>query len=214
MILVDDHFIAVNKAAGVVVGSHSGDDSSVSQALYEEFGERDLRAVNRIDRPVSGVVLFARSKVAMEKASALFRNRQVNKLYWAIVEKIVEGNAHLEHRLAHDQKHKKARIDEANGKQAMLDLSIVKTLDNYTMLEVVPSTGRFHQIRVQLAEFGHPIKGDVKYGARRRNRDRAIHLHARSLSFEHPITGEPLFIAANPASDPLWDLWPQQLPKN
>lgn len=211
----DNHFIAVNKKAGQIVQGDKTGDIPLSEIVadflkvkYEKPGDAFIGVIHRIDRPVSGVVLFAKTSKGLSKMNELFRLRSIQKTYWALVEgKVPENEGVLVHYLSKNEEknRSKALLEPKDGYlRCELKYKTIKVLDNYTLLEVDPLTGRHHQIRVQLSAMNWPIKGDVKYGARRGNTDRSICLHARKLNFEHPIKKEQVNIeAAIPKSWPL-----------
>lgn len=202
----DAHLIAVNKPGGLAVQADKTGDPFLLDRMVELLPQdRSLALPHRLDRPVSGVVLVTRTPEALAAMNALFAARAVAKTYWAIVPGTPLAAGTWEHRLVHDTHHHKARIVE----DAAIDLSrtAFKRLamgDRYALLELIPDAGRFHQLRAQCAVAGFPIKGDVKYGARRGEKDRTIALHARSLSFRHPFTGAAILLQAAPPSSPLW----------
>ncbi len=212
----DNHLIAVNKPSGILVQpDKSNDDSlevSVKQYIkskYQKPGEVFLGVCHRIDRPVSGVVVLAKTSKALARMNEMFKNKEVNKTYWAAVEKMpAEKEGTLIHWL---KKNEQKNISRAWNKEipgtlrCELHYLWLKSIDNYHLLEINPFTGRHHQIRVQLSAMGCPIKGDVKYGARRGNRDGSIHLHARKVEFIHPVKKEQIEITAPvPAGDNVW----------
>ena len=203
----DNHLIAVNKQSGEIVqGDKTGDiplSEKVAEYLrvkYEKPGDAFIGVVHRIDRPVSGVVLMARTSKALSRMNEQFRERLIKKTYWALVEGAVEvANGTLVHYLTKNEAKNTSRaLKEPREGYLRCELrySVIKVLDRYTLLEVEPLTGRHHQIRVQLSAMGWAIKGDVKYGARRGNPDRSICLHARMLRFEHPVKKEPVEVIA------------------
>ncbi len=202
--------IAVSKAAGVPVQPDPTGDLDLLGRVRSELHEPQVQLVHRIDRPVSGVVLFARDADALPQLHALFRDRGVTKVYWAIVEGKADATEPivLEHTLQHDAQAHKARVSSiASRLPSRTRVRALAYGDNYTLVEAVPAGGAFHQIRAQLAAWGHPIKGDVKYGARRGEKDRSIALHARSLRFKHPITDAEVYIeAVAPSITPWSDL--------
>jgi len=210
----DNHLIAVNKQAGQIVqGDKTGDiplSALVAEYLritYKKPGDAFIGVIHRIDRPVSGVVLFARTSKGLSKMNELFRSRAVKKTYWALVEgKVTQESGTLVNYLSKNEEKNTSRAltEPREGYlRCELNFKVLEVLDNYTLLEVDPLTGRHHQIRVQLSAAGWPIKGDVKYGARRGNADRSICLHARSVSFEHPVKKEAVCIES-----PAPESWP------
>ena len=211
----DNHVIIVSKSSGEIVqGDKTGDtplSETVKAYIKETCGKPGnvfLGVVHRLDRPVSGVVLFARTSKALSRLSEMFRTRAVRKTYWAIVTtppRQEEGT--LTHWLTRDEKTNKARAYDCevpNSKQAILDYKLIASSDRYWLLEVELHTGRHHQIRCQLSKMGCPIKGDLKYGAARSNPDGSISLHARRLQFEHPVSKIPIDVTAPVPDDKLW----------
>ncbi|TVQ40300.1 MAG: RNA pseudouridine synthase [Spirochaetaceae bacterium] len=174
---------------------------------------RFLGVVHRIDQPVAGLVLFARSAEALRRLHRLFRERAVDKRYWAVVEgDLPQESGTLEHHLSNDRRTNRATAHQLPGsdrKRARLDYVVAGRSRRYTLVEIRLHTGRHHQIRAQLAAAGAPIKGDLKYGARRSNPGGGIYLFARALRFTHPMTGRPLELIAEPPPDVLWDLFPR-----
>lgn len=175
---------------------------------YNKLGEVFLGVVHRLDRPTTGIVAFARTSKALTRMNDLFKNRETEKTYWALVKKCPEPpKAVLVHYLKRNEKNNtsKAHSKEVpESKIASLDYKVIKRLDNYTALEINLHTGRHHQIRAQLSAIGSPIKGDLKYGADRSNPDGGISLHARKLVFTHPVSKEQLEIVAPVPADPIW----------
>ncbi len=208
VILFEDAWmLAVSKPAGMPVQSDPTGDVDLVSWLRDQLKDPGIQLVHRIDRPVSGVVLLARSPEALPVLHAMFRERRMQKHYWAIVEGRVQlaGTLMLEHSLEHDQRsHRSNVIKGSEEGTARTHVRVVAQGDRYTLVEAVPEGGAFHQIRAQLGAWGHPIKGDVKYGARRGEKDRSIGLHARSLRFVHPFTGTDMSIAAPCPATPLW----------
>lgn len=203
---LDGQLCAALKPAGMPVQPDLTGDASLLELLSRQLADPGLGLVHRLDRPVSGVVLFARDAATLAELNRLFRERRVEKRYWAIVEGRA-GNGVAEHHLLHDTKAHRARVLPAGadtGEPARLRTTVLAHGDRYTLVEAVPEGGAFHQVRTQLAATGHPIKGDVKYGARRGEKDRSIALHARSLRFQHPATGGTLTIEAPAPEGPLW----------
>lgn len=196
-------------------GDKSGDTplSEVVKAYiatkYNKPGAVFLGVVHRLDRPTSGIVIFARTSKALSRLNKLFSERQTQKTYWAIVKKAPQNHSGtLTHYLKRNTKQNKSYAyakEVPDTKKAILDYNIIKKLDNYTLLEINLHTGRHHQIRSQLTAIGSPIRGDLKYGFDRSNKDGSISLHARTLAFVHPVKKEPLtLIAPVPTSDAIW----------
>jgi 23S rRNA pseudouridine1911/1915/1917 synthase len=212
----DNHLIAVNKRPSDIVQTDHSEDTpmteSVKQYLKEKYdkpGDAFLGVIHRIDRPVSGVVLFAKTSKALERMNALFKKREVVKKYWAVVKTMPpEQSGHLIHYLIRNRKQNKsyANILEKTGSViAELKYEVMNQSDRYILLEIELLTGRHHQIRAQLAAIGCPIKGDLKYGFPRSNPDASIHLHARELSFLHPVKNETVRILAKPPDEVIWN---------
>lgn len=208
VLLYEDAFLCLAmKPAGMPVQPDLSGDVSLLDMVQINYDDRAIGLVHRLDRPVSGVVVFARDAETLAALNSMFRDRLVEKVYWAIVEGAFKEPRTLNHRLIHDQKMKRAKETSASDPDAaevVLDVKPMKIGDRYTLLEIRPTGGAFHQIRAQLALAGHPIKGDVKYGARRGEKDRSIMLHARSLAFQHPITEAQIFVEGPSPNAPLW----------
>lgn len=200
----DADLVAALKPATLPVQADLTGDRDLLSFLQGQLGCGALHLLHRLDRPVSGVVLFARNAHAAAVLSEQFRTRAVEKVYWAIVEGQVNGAMHLAGDLVRDGKRRKAHIVQRAQGTAVLDIVPMARGDRYTLLQVRPQGGAFHQIRAQLAAAGHPIKGDVKYGARRGEKDRSILLHARSISFAHPRSGTRQEVVAPLPEGPLW----------
>lgn len=211
----DAWMLAVSKPAGMPVQADPTGDMDLVSWLRTQRKELGVDLVHRIDRPVSGVVLLSRSTEALPALHAMFRERSMQKHYWAIVEGSVPMNDPivLEHSLKHDQRSHRSKVVGASAEAA--SRTQVRPLakgDRYTLVEAIPEGGAFHQIRAQLGAWGHPIKGDVKYGARRGEKDRSIALHARSLRFVHPFTGEDISISAPCPIGTLWSALTAAIP--
>lgn len=211
----DNHVVIVAKRAGdIVQGDKTGDvplSDTVKAYIKERYhkpGEVFLGVVHRLDRPVSGLVLFVRTSKALTRLSEMFRTRQVKKTYWAIVaNQPPQPEGTLTHWLTRNPKNNTARAydrEVPGSKQAILDYRVIARSDRYWLLEVDLHTGRHHQIRCQLAKMGCPIKGDLKYGAPRSNPDGGISLHARHIRFEHPVSHQEIDITAPVPDDKLW----------
>ncbi len=212
----DNHIIAVNKQPSDIVQGDKTGDAPLSDVVkgwlkkkYDKPGNVFAGVVHRIDRPVSGVVLFAKTSKALARLNAQFKDKEVQKTYWACVSPFPpETEAVLSSYLVKDQAKNKSRVTNPKtpgAKKAELSYRVLAKSDRYTLLEVNPRTGRHHQIRVQLSAAGFPIKGDLKYGAARSNPDASIHLHAREVTLTHPVTKEILCIKAPPPRDAIWD---------
>lgn len=211
----DNHIIIVNKTASEIVqGDKTGDAplaETVKQYLKEKYqkpGNVFLGVTHRLDRPVSGLVVFAKTGKALSRLNEMFRNGEVQKTYWAIVKKapdLPEGT--LTHYLLRNERQNKSYAydrEKPGSKKAVLHYRLIGRSQNYFLLEVRLETGRHHQIRCQLAKIGCPIKGDLKYGAPRSNPDGSISLHARSVSFVHPVSKKQIEVEAPVPQDSLW----------
>ena len=211
----DNHIIIVNKRAGdIVQGDRTGDkplSEVVKEYLKEKYnkpGNVYLGVVHRLDRPTTGIVLFARTSKALPRLNKLFAENKAKKTYWALVKnKPPKLEDTLIHWLRKNPKNNKSQAfskEVNNSKKAILHYKVIKTLDNFYLLEIDLETGRHHQIRTQLASFGCPIKGDLKYGYDRSNRDASVSLHSRQLHFDHPVKNEHIEIIAPTPKDALW----------
>ena len=213
----DNHLIIINKRPGDIVQGDKTGDPPLSEIVktyiaekYNKPGNVFLGVVHRLDRPTSGIVVFARTSKALERMNKKLRDREVEKVYWALVQgHPVASQGTLEHHLKKNAKNNKSTAFKREGpgtKKAVLHYKTLTELDTFSLLEIQLETGRHHQIRCQLSAIGYPIKGDLKYGAKRSNKDGGIHLHAQSIAFEHPVQKTPLKIEARPPMDSLWDL--------
>lgn len=212
----DNHLFVVNKKVGQLVQGDKTGDESLLELIKNFIKIRDQKAgnvflglVHRIDRPTSGLVIYAKTSKALSRLTQMVKNREIKKTYWALVAKeLIPQNQRLVNYLKKNEKTNKAIVfpkPTDGAKEAILTYQIVKSLDNYQLLEVDLETGRHHQIRAQLSKIGIPIKGDLKYGSPRSNSDGGISLHARKLEFEHPVTKEPtLIVAPLPQNDAVW----------
>ena len=216
VIYADNHIIVVNKRAGNLVQGDKTGDKPLSDVIknyiaekYNKPGNVYLGTVHRLDRPTTGLVIFSKTSKALPRLNKLFVSKDISKTYWALVKNKPEKEADtLIHWLKKNPKNNKstAYIKEVpDSKKAILHYKIIKKLDNYYLLEVNLETGRHHQIRSQLSSIGSPIKGDLKYGFDRSNKDASISLHARNIQFTHPVSKDDLNITAPLPKDPIWD---------
>jgi 23S rRNA pseudouridine1911/1915/1917 synthase len=211
----DNHIIVINKRVGDIVQGDKTGDKPLSEIVkeyikdkYNKPGDVFLGVVHRLDRPTTGIVVFAKTSKALERLNKMFSERETQKTYWAVVKnKPPKTDDKLVHFLKRNEKNNssKAHLKEVpESKIASLDYKIIKELNNYFVLEVHLHTGRHHQIRAQLQAIGCPIKGDLKYGFDRSNPDGGIHLHARKLAFVHPVSKEKIEVVAPVPSDSIW----------
>jgi len=226
----DNHIIAVSKTCHEIVQGDKTGDTPLSEMVkayikekYQKPGEVFLGVTHRLDRPTTGVVLFARTSKALTRLNAMFQSHeQIRKTYWAIVERTENGKVKtengeaikLEHYLWRNEKQNKSFIVKQgtkDAKRAVLSYRAIAQSDRYTLMEVNLETGRHHQIRCQLSAIGSPIKGDLKYGAKRSNPDGGIALHARKIEFIHPVSKQPISITAPVPEDTLWKLLEEQI---
>jgi len=212
----DNHIIIVSKRAGILVQGDSTGDRTLTDAVkdyikakYDKPGEVFLHPVHRLDRPVSGLVIFARTSKGLERMMELFRKRDIQKTYWAVVRrKPANEKGKLTHWLVKDEKRNvvTAYDTEVQGSQkAELYYKVLGCINKHYLLEVEPISGRPHQIRVQLATMGCPIRGDLKYGYDKPNADGSINLHARRIFFVHPVKKEPIICKAAVPPIPFWE---------
>lgn len=216
IVFEDNHLLVINKKAGQLVQGDKTGDLSLLDLLKNFIKVRDhkpgnvfLGLVHRIDRPTSGLVIYAKTSKALSRLTQMVKNREIKKTYWAVVPKAeIPQTQRLIHYLQKNEKNNKATVFPKvteGAKEAVLNYEIIKTLDNFQLLEVDLETGRHHQIRAQLSKIGVPIKGDLKYGSPRSNPDGGIHLHARKLEFLHPVTNHNVRITADvPQNDAVW----------
>ena len=212
----DNHLIIVNKQAGEIVQGDKTGDTPLSDIVKDWLKEKHnkpgnvyLGVVHRLDRPVSGVVLFAKTSKALPRLNKMFAEHdKVSKTYWAIVQNRPQASkGTLTHWLTRQEKNNTARAydrEVPGSKKAVLDYELIASGDRYHLLEIHLHTGRHHQIRCQLAKMGCPIKGDLKYGAPRSNPDGSISLHARNLTLEHPVSHEMISVTAPVPDDRHW----------
>jgi len=212
----DNHLLIVNKKSGDIVQGDKTGDKPLSDVVkeyikekYNKPGEVFLGVVHRLDRPTSGVIIFARTSKALERLNKMLRERTISKTYWAVVKNTpLKEKDSLIHFLKKNPKNNKSTVftkETDASKKAILHYLVIKKLDNYSLLEIDLETGRHHQIRAQLAYIGSPIKGDLKYGASRSNKDGSIHLHARKISFTHPVSKENILFLAPIPNETIWN---------
>lgn len=214
VIFEDNHLIAVNKKSGEIVQGDKTGDEPLSERVkkylkvkYNKPGNVFLGTIHRIDRPTSGIVIFAKTSKALSRMNEKFRQNKISKTYWAIVKnRLPKKKDLLEHYLLKNQKKNKSFLStEEKGKFSILEYNFLNNLNNYFLYEIFPKTGRHHQIRVQLSTMGSPIKGDLKYGAKRSNPNGGINLHAKKIDFNHPVTKESVSIEANCPKEKIWN---------
>lgn len=211
----DNHILVANKPNNMLVQADTTGDLALEDLAkqyikikYNKPGAVFLNAVHRIDRPVSGVVVFARTSKALTRLNEQFRSKEIKKTYWAIVKnRPAQESGTLSNFIRRDAQKNKSFVcpkDAKDAKQASLSYNLLTSSENYHLLEIDLHTGRHHQIRCQLAHMGCPIKGDLKYGSARSNKDGGISLHARSVEFTHPVTKEIIRIIAPVPEENLW----------
>lgn len=211
----DNHIIVVNKPSKLPVqGDKTGDNTLLDigkdyiKKTYNKLGNVYLGLPHRIDRPVSGIVILSKTSKSLSRMTRLFREKNIKKIYWAIVKnKINQNSGELIHFLKKNRKLNKSFVGQEEQKgflKSQLKYKLLKKLNNYFLYEIELITGRHHQIRVQLSEVGSPIKGDIKYNAKRTNKDGSINLHSRNIKFIHPIKKTEISITAPTPNDPIW----------
>lgn len=212
----DNHIIIVNKRAGDITQGDKTKDKPLSDIVkeyikekYNKPGNVYLGVVHRLDRPTSGVIIFARTSKALERLNKMLREKTIKKTYWAVVKNTPKKKENtLINYLKKNPKNNKSSVHSkeiTESKKAILHYKVIQVLDNYSLLEVDLETGRHHQIRAQLSAIGSPIKGDLKYGFSRSNKDGSIHLHARKIAFTHPVSKEEITIIAPTPNEVIWN---------
>lgn len=212
----DNHVVIVNKRAGDITQGDKTGDKPLSEVVkeyikdkYNKPGDVFLGVVHRLDRPTSGIIIFARTSKSLERLNKMLREKTIYKTYWAVVKNHPKKEKDtLINYLRKNPKNNKstAYSKEIKGsKKAILHYTVLKKLDNYSLIEINLETGRHHQIRTQLSSIGCPIKGDLKYGFERSNKDGSIHLHARKIQFTHPVSKEQLNITAPTPKEVIWN---------
>lgn len=221
----DNHIIIVNKTNSEIVQGDKTGDKPLSEILkewlkekYNKPGNVFIGVTHRLDRPVSGVVVFAKTSKALPRLNEMFKNGECHKTYWAIVKNTPEKpEDELTHYLLRNEKQNKSYAydtEKPNSKKAILSYRVIARSDKYNLLEIDLKTGRHHQIRCQLAKMGCPIKGDLKYGAERSNSDGGICLHARNICFVHPVSGNTINVTAPVPEDNLWKAFEKETSGN
>jgi 23S rRNA pseudouridine1911/1915/1917 synthase len=212
----DNHIVIVNKRAGDITQGDKSGDKPLSEVVkeyikdkYNKPGDVFLGVVHRLDRPTSGIIIFARTSKSLERVNKMLRDKTIHKTYWAVVKNHPKKEKDtLINYLRKNPKNNKstAYTKEIEGsKKAVLHYTVLKKLDNYSLIEIDLETGRHHQIRTQLSTIGSPIKGDLKYGFDRSNKDGSIHLHARKIKFTHPVSKELINITAPTPKEVIWN---------
>jgi len=211
----DNHLIVINKRPGDIVQGDKTKDTPLSEIVkeylkikYDKPGKVYLGVIHRIDRPTSGLVIFAKTSKSLSRMNFMLKDHAIQKTYWAITQKKPEEESDkLIHWLRKNEKNNKSTHfskETENAKKAILNYKIIKELDNYFLLEITMESGRHHQIRCQLQAIGCPIKGDIKYGSKRTNKDGGIDLHARNIKFMHPVSKKQIDITAPLRDQKIW----------
>ncbi len=212
----DNHIIIINKRVGDIVQGDKTGDKPLSDVVkeyiaikYNKPGNVFIGVVHRLDRPTSGIVIFARTSKALERLNKMLREKTIQKTYWAIVKNSPPKDSDtLVHFLKKNPKNNKStayKKETEGSKKAILHYQLIQKLDNYALLEIDLETGRHHQIRCQLASIGSPIKGDLKYGFNRSNKNGGIHLHAKEIEFIHPVSKDNISVVAPLPDDVIWN---------
>lgn len=218
----DNHLIIINKKVGDLVQGDKTKDLPLNEIVkayiadkYNKPGKVFLGVIHRLDRPTSGIVMFAKTSKALERMNKMLREKTIHKTYWSLVEgQVINPSGTLIHFLKKNPKNNKStafRKENKDTKKAILHYKTLIGLDNYTLLEINLETGRHHQIRCQLSVTGHPIKGDLKYGSKRSNKDGGIYLHAKKIAFLHPVKKEQVMVEAPVPNDSLWQICASEL---
>lgn len=218
----DNHIIIVNKTCSEIVQGDKTGDKPLSEIVkeylkkkYNKPGNVFCGVTHRLDRPTSGIVIFAKTSKSLSRLNEMFKTKDIKKTYWAIVKKSPkESTGTLQNYLVRNEKQNKSYaydVEKPNSKKAILHYQIISRSDNYNLLEIDLETGRHHQIRCQLAKIGCPIKGDLKYGAERSNPDGGISLHARHISFIHPVSKELIEVTAPLPDEKLWSVLEKEI---
>lgn len=218
----DNHLIIINKKVGDIVQGDKTKDMPLNEIVkayigdkYNKPGKVFLGVIHRLDRPTSGIVMFAKTSKALERMNKMLREKTIQKTYWSLVEgQVLNPSGTLIHFLKKNPKNNKStafKKENKDTKKAILHYNTLVSLDNYTLLEINLETGRHHQIRCQLSVTGYPIKGDLKYGSKRSNKDGGIYLHAKKIEFSHPVKKEQIIVEAPVPNDSLWQICATEL---
>jgi len=212
----DNHLIIINKKPGELSQGDKTNDPTLSEKVKIFLKERDkkkgnvfLGIIHRLDRPTSGIIIFSKTSKALSRMSEQFKKHEVSKTYWAVTKKMTKKSGRLENYLLKNQSQNKSYVcnGTVNGaKLAILCFKKILDLKNFSLININLETGRHHQIRTQFSQMGYPIKGDLKYGYKRPNKNKSIHLHSRKVSFIHPVSKKMVEIIANPPKDEIWNL--------
>lgn len=213
----DNHLIIINKKPGELTQGDITNDETLGDKVkvylkkkYNKPGNVYLGITHRLDRPTSGIIIFAKTSKALTRLNELFRKNEIKKTYWAVVKSVnKKGPKKLENFLIKNQKQNKSYVTENSNKKAknaVLYFNSILELQKYSLLSIKLETGRHHQIRTQLSHIGFPIKGDLKYGFPRSNKDGSINLHSRKINFTHPVSKKNIEVIANPPKNNIWDL--------
>ena len=213
----DNHLIIINKKPGELTQGDKTKDQTLGDKVkeyikkkYDKPGNVYLGITHRLDRPTSGIIIFCKTSKSLTRLNKMFKENSIKKTYWAVVNKIDESEeVKLEDFLLKNNKQNKSYVKSdknINAKKSVLYYKQILTLEKYSLLEIRLETGRHHQIRAQLSNYGYPIKGDLKYGFKRPNNDGSIHLHSRKIEFTHPVTKNKICLIACPPKDTIWNL--------
>ena len=212
----DNHLIVINKKPGELSQGDKTNDITLSDKVKTFLKKRDqkkgnvfLGIIHRLDRPTSGIIIYSKTSKALSRMNEKFKQNAISKTYWAITKKINKSSGRLENFLIKNQSQNKSYVCDrktVNAKKAILRFRKILDLKNFSLISVNLETGRHHQIRSQFCHLGYPIKGDLKYGYKRPNKDKSIHLHSRKVIFTHPVSKQKIEIIANPPNEDIWNL--------
>ena len=212
----DNHLIIINKKPGELSQGDKTNDPTLSEKVKIFLKERDkkkgnvfLGIIHRLDRPTSGIIIFSKTSKSLSRMSEQFKKHEVSKTYWAVTKKMTKKSGRLENFLLKNQSQNKSYVCNGNingAKLAILSFKKILDLKKFSLLRINLETGRHHQIRTQFSKLGYPIKGDLKYGYKRPNKNKSIHLHSRKVSFIHPVSKKMVEVIADPPKDEIWNL--------